>query len=100
MPKKYVVRLSATERQILREVVKKLIGSGHKVRRAQMLLKADEAGPAWTDARIAEAFDSRTRTVENLRERFVTEVLSKSCMEKSGRNRRRQKSLAASRRLR
>jgi len=74
MPKKYVVRLSATERQILREVVKKLIGSGQKFRRAQMLLKADEAGPAWTDARIAEAFDSRTRTVENLRERFVTEV--------------------------
>jgi hypothetical protein len=38
-----------------------------------MLLKADVAGPAWTDERIAEAFDSRTRTVEKLRERFVTE---------------------------
>ena len=38
-----------------------------------MLLKADEAGPAWTDEHIAEAFDSRTRTVEKLRERFVTE---------------------------
>ena len=38
-----------------------------------MLLKADAAGPAWTDERIAEAFDSRTRTVEKLRERFVTE---------------------------
>ena len=38
-----------------------------------MLLKADADGPAWTDAQIAEAFDSRTRTVEKLRERFVTE---------------------------
>jgi hypothetical protein len=38
-----------------------------------MLLKADVAGPAWTDERIAEAFESRTRTVEKLRERFVTE---------------------------
>ena len=38
-----------------------------------MLLKADVAGPGWTDERIAEAFDSRTRTVEKLRERFVTE---------------------------
>jgi Homeodomain-like domain len=36
-------------------------------------LKADVAGPAWTDQQIAEAFDSRTRTVEMLRERFVTE---------------------------
>jgi hypothetical protein len=73
MNKKYIVRLTATERQALREVIKKLNGSSQKVRRAQMLLKADVAGPAWTDARIAEAFDSRTRTVEKLRERFVTE---------------------------
>ncbi len=73
MRKKYVVRLTAKERRILREVVAKLTGSSQKVRRAQMLLKADEAGPAWADKRIAEAFDSRTRTVEKLRERFVTE---------------------------
>jgi hypothetical protein len=73
MNKKYMVRLTAKERRILREVIKKLNGSSQKVRRAQMLLKADVAGPAWTDERIAEAFDSRTRTVEKLRERFVTE---------------------------
>jgi hypothetical protein len=73
MPKKYIVRLTAEERRSLHEVVKKLSGSAQKVRRAQMLLKADLAGPAWTDERIAEAFDSRTRTVEKLRERFVTE---------------------------
>jgi hypothetical protein len=73
MPKKYIVRLSVKERQTLRGVVKSLSGSSQKVRRAQMLLKADVAGPAWTDEQIAEAFDSRTRTVEKLRERFVTE---------------------------
>ena len=73
MNKKYIVRLTEKERRILREVVKKLNGSSQKVRRAQMLLKADVAGPAWTDQRIAEAFDSRTRTVEKLRERLVTE---------------------------
>jgi hypothetical protein len=72
MNKKYIVRLTAKERRTLREVVKKLNGSSQKVRRAQMLLKADVAGPAWTDERIAEAFDSRTRTVEKLRERFVS----------------------------
>jgi hypothetical protein len=73
MNKKYIVRLTAKERRELREVVKKLAGSSQKVGRAQMLLKTDAAGPAWTDERIAEAFDSRTRTVEKLRERFVTE---------------------------
>jgi hypothetical protein len=73
MNKKYIVRLSAEERRTLREVVKELQGSSQKVRRAQMLLKADVDGPAWTDERIAEAFDSNTRTVEKLRERFVTE---------------------------
>jgi homeodomain-containing protein len=72
MPKKSIVRLSAKERRTLREIVKQLNGSSQQVRRAQMLLKADVDGPAWTDERIAEAFDSRTRTVEKLRERFVT----------------------------
>lgn len=73
MNKKYIVRLTAKERRVLREVIKQLKGSSQKVRRAQMLLKADVAGPAWTDERIAEAFESRTRTVEKLRERFVTD---------------------------
>ena len=73
MHKKYIVKLTAKERRTLQEVVRKLSGSSQKVRRAQMLLKADVAGPSWTDERIAEAFDSRTRTVEKLRERFVTE---------------------------
>jgi hypothetical protein len=73
MNKKYIVRLTAKERRTLREIIKKLKGSSQKVRRAQMLLKADVSGPAWTDEQIAEAFESRTRTVEKLRERFVTE---------------------------
>jgi hypothetical protein len=73
MKKKYVVRLSAQERETLNEVVKKLKGSSQKVRRAQVLLKSDADGPAWTDAEIAEAYGCRTQTVENIRERFVTE---------------------------
>lgn len=73
MAKKYIVRLTLEERRTLREIVKQQQGSGPKVRRAQMLLKADADGPGWTDALIADAFDSRTRTVEKLRERFVTD---------------------------
>jgi len=72
MLKKYVVRLTDAERDELKEVVGKLKGTSQKVRRAQVLLKADADGPGWTDARIAEAFGCRTKTVENIRERFVT----------------------------
>ena len=72
MYKKYIVRLSDEERGMCQEVIKKLKGSSQKARRAQILLKADADGPGWTDAKIAEAFDCRTKTVENIRERFVT----------------------------
>lgn len=71
MQKKYIVRLSEDERRQLREVIKKLKGSSQKVRRAQILLKADIEGANWTDERIAEAFDCRTKTVENIRQRLV-----------------------------
>ena len=72
MEKKYIVRLSQEERDHLNEVIKKLKGSSQKVRRAQILLKADANGPNWTDAKIAEAFSCRTKTVENIRQKWVT----------------------------
>lgn len=72
MKKKYIVRLTDAERTTLDGVVKKLKGSSARVRRAQVLLKADADGPAWTDADIAEAYSCRRQTVENIRERFVT----------------------------
>jgi hypothetical protein len=73
MEKKYIVRLTDEERQTLGQVIKKLKGSSQKVRRAQILLKADADGPSWTDKQIAETFGCRTQTVENIRRRLVTE---------------------------
>jgi hypothetical protein len=73
MEKKYIVRLTDEERYVLRDVVKKLKGTSQKVRRAQILLKADADGPNWTDRKIAEAFSCRTKTVENIRQRLVTD---------------------------
>jgi len=73
MRKKYIVRLTDAERETLRDVIKKLKGSSLKVRRAQILLKVDVEGPAWTDKQVAEAFGCRTKTVENIRQRLVTE---------------------------
>lgn len=72
MEKQYIVRLTDEEREMLRGVAKKLKGSSQKVKRAEILLKADADGPSWTDQKIAEAFSCRTRTVESLRQRLVT----------------------------
>jgi hypothetical protein len=71
MQKKYVVRLSEEERQQLEDIIQKLDGSGQKVRRAHILLKADADGPNWTGLKIAGAFRCRAKTVENLRQQLV-----------------------------
>jgi|SRR5450432_1315910 Homeodomain-like domain len=73
MEKKYIVRLTDVERETLNEVLKKKRAAAQKVRRARVLLKADADGPNWTDAKIAEALDCSTHTVELIRERLVTE---------------------------
>ena len=78
MQKKYIVRLSEEEREQLKEVIRKLKGSGQKVRRAQILIKADAEGAGWTDKQIAEAFLCRTKTVENIRQRFVEQGLEET----------------------
>jgi Homeodomain-like domain len=72
MNKKYIVRLSDEERGICQGIVKRLMGTSEKVKRAQILLRADADGPAWQDAKIAEAYGCSVRMVENLRERLVT----------------------------
>ena len=72
MNKKYIVRLSDEERAVCQDMVKRLKGTSEKVKRAQILLKADADGPGWPDERIAEAYNCSVRTVENLRERLVT----------------------------
>src|ERR1019366_9283357 len=70
MTKKYIVRLTDEERGELKQLVKKVRVSSQKARRAQVLLKADAGGPAWTDAQIAGAFDCRLRTIYRARPRL------------------------------
>ena len=65
------VRLTAEERDVCHETIRRLKGSSERVRRAQILLKADADGSAWTDQKIAGAFSCRRQTVENIRRNFV-----------------------------
>jgi transposase len=73
--KKYVVRLSAQERQRLES----LIGSGKRsaqlITKARILLKADtsDLGEGWTDREIAGALDTSLNTVGNVRRQLVEE---------------------------
>jgi transposase len=71
--KKYLVTLTGEERAFLSSLTSSGRRSALAVTRARILLKADQAdgGPAWEDARIAEALDVGLRTVERVRQRFV-----------------------------
>lgn len=73
MNKKYIVRLTDDERKLCQDTIKQQTGKSEKLRRAQILLKADVDGPAWKDDKIAEAVGCRVRTIENVRKQLVTE---------------------------
>ena len=68
MEKKYIVDLTTEERSDLEGRLRGGQMSVRKVKRIQILLKADED---WSDERIAEAFDVGLSTVERTRRKFV-----------------------------
>lgn len=74
MPAKiYRVTLTNEERTTLTALVSKGKGNARRLRRARMLLLADENRPggAWKDADIAKALSAHARTVERTREKCV-----------------------------
>ena len=75
MAKRYIVRLTETERGQLQELVSKGKAPACKIKHAHILLKADVDGPAWADERTAEAFGCHRNTVFNVRQRFVEQGL-------------------------
>lgn len=92
MHKRYVVRLTHEERETLEALVRRGRAHARKLLYARILLKADasEDGPAWTDERIAEAFEVSTATVARERQRFCEDGLEVALMpKKPGRPRRR-----------
>jgi transposase len=66
--KKYLVELTAAERQTLEELVHKGKSNARKLTRARILLKADEG---LEDEAIAEAIGTSVATIERTRHRFV-----------------------------
>jgi hypothetical protein len=76
--KKYLVTLTAEERQQLRDLIAVGKASAKTLTHARLLLKADgnAGGPDWTDTRIAEAVEVNVATVERVRQRFVEQGLT------------------------
>jgi hypothetical protein len=76
--KKYVVRLSADERDQLAAHIRSGRRSTRLLTKARILLKADvsEAGEGWSDSRIAEAVDTSIATIERTRRQLVEEGLA------------------------
>lgn len=91
--KKYVVTLTADEREQLAGMIAAGKAAALRLAHARILLKADAAdgGPGWTDDRIAEAVEVSPATVERVRKRFVEDgfeaALSRKAQTKPSRER-------------
>lgn len=76
--KKYIVKLEADERSQLLEMTRKGEIGARKMKRAQILLKADEG---WKDEDIIQALNTSRSTVERTRQRLVEGGLDKALNE-------------------
>ena len=89
--KKYVVRLSAEEREQLRSADPQRKEPGAAAVEGADLLKADvsEAGEGWSDSRIIQALDTSASMVYRVRKQLVEEgfeaVLSRKQRSDAGR---------------
>ncbi len=77
MNKRYIVKLSKSERNRLSDLVNKGKEAAYRRRHAQLLLLVDEGeyGPACHDLEAAEQVEASRPTVERLRQRCVEEGL-------------------------
>ena len=73
---KVVIRLFPDQRRMLEAFIHTGRRPAAAIRRANILLKADADGPdAWSDPRIAEAYDTTRMTVMRVRQQFAREGL-------------------------
>lgn len=73
MVKKYIVSLTKAEQKELQHLISRRNEKAQAVKRAYVLLAADENGDGLCDSEIARRYKVTTRTIEGLRKRFVEE---------------------------
>jgi hypothetical protein len=75
--KKYRIDLTDQERQTLEKMIAKRSEKSQIVKRAYILLAADEKGEkGWKDSTISTTYGVRTQTIERVRKRFIEEGFS------------------------
>jgi transposase len=79
---KYIVTLTSEERKELLELVGKGKAAAQKIKHANILLASDENGENLSAAAVAKACHCHTKTVYNLRQRFVEQGLSAAIQRK------------------
>ncbi len=72
---KYVVTLTPEERKELLELVQTGKAAAYKIKHANILLASDENGEHLSAAQVAGASHCHSRTVYNVRQRFVEQGL-------------------------
>ena len=84
MNQKYVVKLSAADRERLQGMLSAGRESARTLTRARILLKSDasEAGAKWSYAQICEAFDVTEVTVSKVRRTYVEQGLEAAILRK------------------
>ncbi|QYO63619.1 helix-turn-helix domain-containing protein [Leptolyngbya sp. 7M] len=83
MKGKFIVSLSANERQILRKIIRDDSTSASEIKIARVLLRSDinNRGRRWTDKAIGETFDVKPAFVKRVKKRFVRDGLdSTKCL--------------------
>ena len=73
MHKKYIVRLTADERQPLVHMTKSGKTAAYKIKHAHILLPVDANGPHWSAEHVANDFRCHGHTVRHVRHRFVAQ---------------------------
>src|SRR6202162_3303568 len=88
--KRYVVRLSADERERLEALIRKGKSPAQRMLKARILLKADvsEAGEGWSDSRVIKALATSVSMVDRVRQQEAEEVFEPVSSRKQQQHRR------------
>ncbi len=77
--KKYVVRLSVEERDLLEALIRKGKSAAQRLLKARILLKADvsQGDGGWSDGRIVKALETSTSMVYRVRKQRATPAVAR-----------------------
>jgi hypothetical protein len=82
MVKKYIVALTAEEQEELKAIIRRRNEKAQAVKRAYVLLAADENAENLCDSEIARRYKVTVRSLEGIRKRFVEEGFEQVVYEK------------------